>query len=68
MSSGYIQRAVNRIPRQGDRAPWRLYQNYIKDWWQFKKHELDDGILVFNQAARVDNVVESFRSTAEMPG
>ncbi len=68
MSSGYIQRALNRIPRQGDRAPWRLYQNYIKDWWQFKKHDIDDGILVFSHPVHVDNAVVSYRSIAEMPG
>jgi len=31
LKSGYVQRAVASIPRQGTRAPWRLYQNYVKD-------------------------------------
>src|SRR6185503_15962167 len=30
-SSGYFQRALDRFPRQGDRAPWRNPQNYTKD-------------------------------------
>lgn len=30
-SSGYIQRAQGRLPKQGDRKPWRLNQNYALD-------------------------------------
>ena len=30
-SSGYVQRALNRLPKQGMKSPWRNYQNYIKD-------------------------------------
>ena len=30
-SSGYIQRAIDHLPRQGDRRPWRLNQNYALD-------------------------------------
>lgn len=30
-NSGYVQRAADRLPKQGDRRPWRLYQNYVLD-------------------------------------
>lgn len=30
-SSGYIQRAAGKLPKQGDRKPWRLNQNYALD-------------------------------------
>ncbi len=30
-SSGYVTRALAHLPRQGDRLPWRLYQNYALD-------------------------------------
>jgi cation diffusion facilitator CzcD-associated flavoprotein CzcO len=30
-SSGYIQRSVAELPKQGSRAPWKLYQNYFLD-------------------------------------
>lgn len=30
-SSGYIQRAQGKLPKQGDRKPWRLNQNYALD-------------------------------------
>jgi monooxygenase len=31
MTSGYFERARAALPRQGDRAPWRLRQHYFKD-------------------------------------
>jgi cation diffusion facilitator CzcD-associated flavoprotein CzcO len=31
LSSGYIQRSIDQFPRQGDRGPWRVRQNYLID-------------------------------------
>ncbi len=31
LSSGYVQRAAARMPKQGERAPWLLRQNYVLD-------------------------------------
>ena len=31
LASGYVQRAIERFPRQGDRDPWRVRQNYVLD-------------------------------------
>ena len=31
MTSGYFQRAADMLPRQGDRAPWLLRQDFFKD-------------------------------------
>jgi monooxygenase len=31
MTSGYFERSRASLPRQGDRAPWRLRQHYFKD-------------------------------------
>ena len=30
-TSGYVVRAMEKFPRQGKRAPWRLHQNYARD-------------------------------------
>jgi hypothetical protein len=30
-SSGYVQRALPLLPKQGSRPPWAVPQNYIKD-------------------------------------
>jgi monooxygenase len=31
LSSGYVQRSLDRLPQQGGRAPWKLHQNYLRD-------------------------------------
>jgi len=31
LASGYIQRSVDEFPRQGDRRPWKVRQNYLLD-------------------------------------
>jgi cation diffusion facilitator CzcD-associated flavoprotein CzcO len=31
LASGYVQRAIDTFPRQGDRGPWRVRQNYVLD-------------------------------------
>ena len=46
-SSGYIQRSLDKMPKQGKNYPWRLHQNYIKDTIILKHRKIDDGCLVF---------------------
>ncbi|MET8153969.1 flavin-containing monooxygenase [Actinoplanes sp. NPDC049668] len=31
LTSGYVQRALDRFPKQGDRDPWTVRQNYLLD-------------------------------------
>ncbi len=47
LTSGYIQRALDGLPRQGDRAPWRLKQNYLVDLRAIRRAPIDDGVLAF---------------------
>jgi cation diffusion facilitator CzcD-associated flavoprotein CzcO len=51
-SSGYFQRAMDKLPRQGSRKPWRIYQNYLLDFMALKFARLDDGVLEFSSPAR----------------
>ncbi|MEA3060365.1 MAG: monooxygenase [Sphingomonadales bacterium] len=46
-TSGYVQRALASLPRQGDRAPWRLYQNYALDLVSLRFGRIEDGTLRF---------------------
>jgi monooxygenase len=46
-SSGYVQRSIDQFPRQGSRAPWRLYQNYALDIVALRFRPLHDGALQF---------------------
>jgi cation diffusion facilitator CzcD-associated flavoprotein CzcO len=47
LSSGYIQRAIARLPKQGSKRPWRLYQNYAIDMAMLKFGALNDGTMEF---------------------
>ena len=31
LASGYVRRAADQLPRQGDRAPWRVLNDYLRD-------------------------------------
>ena len=45
--SGYIQRALDVLPKQGSKAPWKVYQNYIKDVRSLKYGRVDDKYLEY---------------------
>ncbi len=47
LNSGYIQRAADRMPKQGDRTPWKLYQNYALDLALLRFGKVEDGYLAF---------------------
>ena len=47
-SSGYVQRTIDRFPKQGERKPWRLNQNYTSDVMMLRYGTLDDPELVFS--------------------
>ena len=55
-SSGYLQRVMDELPKQGDRAPWLNSQDYLADRGIFLKGRLDDGALRFGEASRKDTV------------
>ena len=49
-SSGYIQRSLHIMPKNADRLPWRLNQNYIQDRVDMKTGAIADGVLTFSNA------------------
>ncbi|MGZ8281949.1 MAG: flavin-containing monooxygenase [Allosphingosinicella sp.] len=48
-TSGYVQRALDILPKQGSRRPWKLYQNYALDMVALKFGAVDDGTLLFSR-------------------
>ncbi len=53
-SSGYMQRMMHRLPKQGNHEPWINPQNYGRDRKMFKKSPVADGVMQFTRAtARV---------------
>ncbi|HET8628732.1 MAG TPA: NAD(P)/FAD-dependent oxidoreductase, partial [Thermomicrobiales bacterium] len=51
-TSGYVQRALPALPRQGSRRPWRLYQNYLLDTLTLRLGRVNDGTLAFARHGR----------------
>ncbi len=49
-SSGYILRTIDQFPKQGSKAPWRLYQNYALDILSLKRAAIADDALEFSKA------------------
>jgi cation diffusion facilitator CzcD-associated flavoprotein CzcO len=57
-SSGYVKRALGRIPRQGLKHPFRLYQNYLKDIRVLRFERVDDGFLQFGKQLKAADKAE----------
>jgi monooxygenase len=54
-SSGYVLRSIDKFPKQGSKAPWRLHQNYPLDILNLKFGSLEDNAIEFsNPGAPVD--------------
>lgn len=49
-SSGYIMRAADMLPKQGERAPWRQPQNYFLEVWRLRHAPVADRALRFDRA------------------
>ena len=47
LSAGYVQRALDRLPRQGDGEPWRVSMNYYYDVEMLREGSIVDPHLQF---------------------
>src|SRR4029079_7859190 len=51
LASGYVQRSLAQLPKQGRRTPWRLHQNYIRDVALMRRGPLEDEGIRFTRRA-----------------
>jgi len=51
LASGYVDRAVDQFPKQGNKAPWRLHQNYLLDIFTLRGGGLQDKVMGFYRAS-----------------
>jgi monooxygenase len=51
-AAGYVQRALDRIPKQGAGEPWRVSMDYYYDVEQLREGAVDDPNLHFSSARR----------------
>ncbi|HET8842309.1 MAG TPA: NAD(P)/FAD-dependent oxidoreductase [Ktedonobacteraceae bacterium] len=47
LTSGYMQRAKDTLPRQSSRKPWTMYQNYLRDLISLRFNTVSDGTMEF---------------------
>ena len=57
-NSGYVVRAIHNFPKQGPRAPWRLYQNYPRDIHLLKRGQIQDEGIRFSRAPSQERELE----------
>ncbi|QNE30787.1 NAD(P)/FAD-dependent oxidoreductase [Sphingomonas sp. NBWT7] len=51
-SSGYIQRVADQLPKQGNRKPWKLNQNYALDVMALRFGSVEDSMEFSNPAPK----------------
>ncbi|MEM1249178.1 MAG: NAD(P)/FAD-dependent oxidoreductase [Acidobacteriota bacterium] len=49
LTSGYVARTAELLPKQGTEPPWRLHQNYLLDYRILRFGRLEDGVLQFTK-------------------
>ena len=47
LTSGYVQRAISELPRQGLKKPWTLRQNFPRDSISIRYGKVNDGSIRF---------------------
>jgi len=47
-SAGYVQRSVDTLPKQGSKAPWRLWMNYPADVLMLRFGAVTDSAMKFS--------------------
>lgn len=51
LDSNYVARASHRLPRQGDKLPWRVLNHYARDRDMLVGQPIDDGVIEFGKVA-----------------
>jgi monooxygenase len=51
LTSGYVQRARDMMPRQGPGNPWKMHQNYLRDLRSLRFSAVNDGTMEFTRRA-----------------
>jgi monooxygenase len=57
-NSGYVLRSIDKFPKQGSKAPWRLHQNYARDLLSLRHGSLQDEAMEFSNPAPARETAE----------
>jgi pimeloyl-ACP methyl ester carboxylesterase len=64
LKAGYILRGADKLPRQGAGSPWRLHQNYLRDFALLRAGRVTDHVRFGRRGQQVRG---SGRATAALP-
>lgn len=67
LTSGYVQRAKDVLPRQSSTDPWRDTQDYLRDRKSIRHAPLDDGVLQFRKPGPVTATVPPAAPVKALP-
>ncbi len=51
LTSGYVKRAIDLLPKQGTARPWKLHQNYLFDMVALRYGSIKDDAMSFGRRA-----------------
>lgn len=57
-NASYIQRALKNMPLQGDKLPWKVHMNYLKDLPMLRYSSLNDGTMEFALTGTLEDTNE----------
>ena len=55
LNAGYILRSMSALPRQGAKAPWRLHQNYVRDFGMLRLGRLTNDVTFGHTGERASD-------------
>jgi hypothetical protein len=68
LTSGYVRRAQETLPRQGVEKPWKNYQNYLKDFVNLRLSRLNDGTMRFSRRGDRAPAMEHAATASQVAG
>ena len=54
LTAGYVQRSKDLMPRQGDRSPWKVRQNFVLDLLSSKLGDVTEDLVFDLQPSPAD--------------
>lgn len=67
LTSGYVQRIVSIFPKVGDRAPWTMPQNYLKDKIAFRRADVTEDMFFAPLGAKGVALPSGAEAPAQLP-
>ncbi|GAA0997990.1 alpha/beta fold hydrolase [Subtercola frigoramans] len=66
LQAGYILRDVDALPKQGEKSPWRLHQNYVRDFRLLRAGRITDDVRFGRRGERASTGLTE--SALDLPG